>query len=344
MDFTTFVKPSNGEGGGDADAQKGQKLQFWKHVEYIENHGKQEDDYEYCMTEFLRMSGIYWGTTALDIMGQLERLDRKYIVEFVKRCQCPTTGGFAPCEGHDPHLLYTLSAIQILCTYQALEEIDCEAVVRFVVGLQQPDGSFFGDKWGEVDTRFSFCAVATLTLLGRMEQTIDVEKAVKFVLSCCNHTDGGFGSKPGAESHAGLIYCCVGFFSLTHRLHLLDVDKLGWWLCERQLPSGGLNGRPEKLPDVCYSWWVLASLTIMGRLHWISSEKLQQFILSCQDAETGGFSDRTGNMPDIFHTLFGIGGLSLLGHSGLKAINPTLCMPQYIIDRLGIKPQRLPRP
>ncbi|KAL7738754.1 hypothetical protein ACLKA6_010400 [Drosophila palustris] len=325
MDFTSFVKPSNG--GGSTENGEANKLQFWKHVEYIENHGKQEDDYEYCMTEFLRMSGIYWGVTALDIMGQLDRLDRKSIIEFVKRCQCPASGGFAPCEGHDPHMLYTLSAVQILCTYDALDDIDCDAVVRFIVGLQQPDGSFFGDKWGEVDTRFSFCAVATLTLLKRMDQSIDVEKAVKFVMSCCNQTDGGFGSKPGAESHAAST--------------LADVDKLGWWLCERQLPSGGLNGRPEKLPDVCYSWWVLSSLTIMGRLHWISSEKLQQFILSCQDTETGGFSDRTGNMPDIFHTLFGIGGLSLLGHSGLKAINPTLCMPQYIIDRLNIKPQRL---
>ncbi|XP_068140306.1 geranylgeranyl transferase type-2 subunit beta [Drosophila tropicalis] len=347
MDFTTFVKPSNGDSMATAEATDGndaKKLQFWKHVEYIENHGKQEDDYEYCMTEFLRMSGIYWGVTALDIMGQLDRLERKYVLEFVKRCQCPVTGGFAPCEGHDAHLLYTLSAIQILCTYDAVDEIDTDAVVRFVVGLQQPDGSFFGDKWGEVDTRFSFCAVATLTLLKRLEASIDVEKAVKFVMSCCNQTDGGFGSKPGAESHAGLIYCCVGFLSLTQRLHLLDVDKLGWWLCERQLPAGGLNGRPEKLPDVCYSWWVLSSLTIMGRLHWISSEKLQEFILSCQDLETGGFSDRTGNMPDIFHTLFGIGGLSLLGHGGLKPINPTLCMPQYIIDRLDIHPQKLERP
>ncbi|ALC40007.1 betaggt-II [Drosophila busckii] len=339
MDFKNFVKPANGEAPENGNETK--ELQFWKHVEYIENHGKQEDDYEYCMTEFLRMSGIYWGVTALDIMGQLDRLERQSIIEFVKRCQCPSTGGFTPCQGHDPHMLYTLSAVQILCTYNALDEIDSEAVVRFIVGLQQPDGSFFGDKWGEVDTRFSFCAVATLTLLNRMKQSIDVEKAIKFVMLCCNQTDGGFGSKPGAESHAGLIYCCVGFLSLTQRLHLLDVNKLGWWLCERQLPSGGLNGRPEKLPDVCYSWWVLASLTIMGRLHWISSEKLQQFILSCQDTETGGFSDRTGNMPDIFHTLFGIGGLSLLGYDGLKPINPTLCMPQYIIDRLDITPQRL---
>lgn len=137
-----------------------------------------------------------------------------------------------------------------------------------------------------------------LVFQGKMD-AINVEKATEFVLSCCN-SDGGFGSKPNAESHAGLIYCCVGYLSITsefpepnylayvitqnvsENLHLLDCDRLGWWLCERQLPSGGLNGRPEKLPDVCYSWWVLASLTIMGRLHWISAEKLEQFILSCQ--------------------------------------------------------------
>ena len=29
------------------------------------------------------------------------------------------------------------------------------------------------------------------------------------------------------------------------------MSTLGWWLAERQLPNGGLNGRPEKLEDVC---------------------------------------------------------------------------------------------
>jgi geranylgeranyl transferase type-2 subunit beta len=33
-------------------------------------------------------------------------------------------------------------------------------------------------------------------------------------------------------------------------LHHVDRDLLGWWLCERQLKNGGLNGRPEKLEDV----------------------------------------------------------------------------------------------
>lgn len=57
---------------------------------------------------------------------------------------------------------------------------------------------------------------------------------------------------------------------------------LGWWLSERQLPNGGLNGRPEKLEDVCYSWWNLAGLAIIGKLHWINRDKLISFILSAQ--------------------------------------------------------------
>lgn len=56
---------------------------------------------------------------------------------------------------------------------------------------------------GEVDTRFSFCAVACLALLGRLD-AIDVDKAVEFVLSCMNF-DGGFGCRPGSESHSGQV-------------------------------------------------------------------------------------------------------------------------------------------
>lgn len=68
---------------------------------------------EYCMTEFLRMSGIYWGVTALDLTDHLDKIDQDSIVEFIKKCQCPVSGGISPCDGHDPHILYTLSAVQV---------------------------------------------------------------------------------------------------------------------------------------------------------------------------------------------------------------------------------------
>lgn len=70
-----------------------------------------------------------------------------------------------------------------------------------VRGLQQADGSFAGDVWGEVDSRFSYCAISCLSLLGMLD-AIDVQSATAFILKCKNF-DGGFGSIPGAESHAG---------------------------------------------------------------------------------------------------------------------------------------------
>jgi len=85
------------------------------------------------------------------------------------------------------------------------------------------------------------------------------------------------------------VFCCICALSIAHSLHLLNVndvggaDLLAWWLAERQCDSGGLNGRPEKQADVCYSWWILSALSIMGRVSWIDTSKLGQFILNCQD-------------------------------------------------------------
>ncbi|NXC45275.1 PGTB2 transferase, partial [Penelope pileata] len=307
-----------------------------KHADYIASYGAKKDDYEYCMSEYLRMSGVYWGLTAMDLMGQLHRMNKEEILTFIKSCQ-HECGGISASIGHDPHLLYTLSAVQILILYESLHVVDVNKIVEYIQSLQNEDGSFAGDKWGEIDTRFSFCAVATLALLGKLD-AINVEKAVEFVLSCMNF-DGGFGCRPGSESHAGQIYCCTGFLAITDQLHQINVDLLGWWLCERQLPSGGLNGRPEKLPDVCYSWWVLASLKMIGRLHWIDRDKLRCFILACQDEETGGFADRPGDMVDPFHTLFGIAGLSLLGEEQIKAVNPVFCMPEDVLRRINVQPE-----
>lgn len=142
-----------------------------------------------------------------------------------------------------------------------------------------------------------------------------------YVVACANF-DGGYGVSPGAESHSGQIFACLGALSIAGRLELANKDKLASWLSERQVDGGGFNGRPEKLEDVCYSWWVGSSLAMLGKLHWIDGKKLETFILQCQDADKGGIADRPGDMVDVFHTLFGLAGLSLLNYPGLEGIDP----------------------
>lgn len=59
------------------------------------------------------MNGIYWSLTAMDLMGKLDTMDKKGIIDFIKQCQ-HDNGGIGASIDHDPHLLYTLSAVQVL--------------------------------------------------------------------------------------------------------------------------------------------------------------------------------------------------------------------------------------
>ena len=261
----------------------------------------------------------------------LQEMDRPRILPWLLRCQ-HACGGFGADEGHDPHLLHTLSALQILALFDALDEVDAARVGGYVASLQRADGSFVGDQWGEVDTRFTYCALLCLNLLGEAGRA-DVPAAVAHIARCRNF-DGSFGCVPGAESHAGQVFTCVAALALGGGLEHVDADLLGWWLAERQVPAGGFNGRPEKLPDVCYSWWVLSALAILRRTHWVDSAALRSFILNCQDEEGGGISDRPEDQVDVFHTFFGIAGLSLLGDPGLVAIDPVWALPVETVGRV----------
>jgi geranylgeranyl transferase type-2 subunit beta len=324
-----------------------------QHLKYLGGLEALQNTVEFVASEHLRMSGLYWRTMALHMLGGDAALapSKEGILSFIASCRHPD-GGYSGNVGHDPHLLYTLSALQLLTIYGSLDELSAEEkekTARWVASLQQEDGSITGDKWGEVDTRFSYCALQSLALLKRLD-AIDVKKAIDFVLSCGNF-DGGFGAVPGGESHAGQVFCCLGALAIGGALDRIDADLLGWWLAERQCDSGGLNGRPEKQADVCYSWWILSSLAMLKKTDWIDRKALTGFIVACQDKDDGGISDRPGNMGDVYHTYFGIAGLSLLGYSTAKfgtlqpaegeedkarAIDPVYALPAGVSAKLGL--------
>lgn len=90
---------------------------------------QRKDSFEFYATEHFRMSGVYWGLTAMHLLGKQHMMDIEAIASWVLSCQHPS-GGFGGSERHDPHLLYTLSAVQILALCGALGRIDREQVVQ----------------------------------------------------------------------------------------------------------------------------------------------------------------------------------------------------------------------
>jgi geranylgeranyl transferase type-2 subunit beta len=56
------------------------------HVSYIQKLGQSQDELAYHLTAHLRMNAVYWGLTALCIMGHKEALSRGEMIDFVMSC------------------------------------------------------------------------------------------------------------------------------------------------------------------------------------------------------------------------------------------------------------------
>jgi len=109
------------------------KLATAAHVKYIQSLDTHKDDYNYWLTEHLRLNGLYWGLTALHLLGHPEALPRKETIDFVLSCQ-HESGGFGAAPGHDAHMLSTVSAVQILLMVDGLDELESRGTGKAQVG------------------------------------------------------------------------------------------------------------------------------------------------------------------------------------------------------------------
>jgi geranylgeranyl transferase type-2 subunit beta len=106
---------------------------------------------EAVASEHLRLSGVYWGLTCCallrappDALG-----DAAALADWARSCQKRPrrdgdgaagdgvgAGGFGPAPGHDAHLLYTLSAVQVLALLGQEHTVDADAVAAYVAGAR----------------------------------------------------------------------------------------------------------------------------------------------------------------------------------------------------------------
>ncbi|KAL8444980.1 hypothetical protein Emed_005949 [Eimeria media] len=255
---------------------------------------------------------------------------------WVLSCMRPC-GGFAHEANQDAHLSATHYALLLLAGLGRLHLLPegGRKTASWVRSLQNADGSFKGDAWGEADSRFSYCGVGSLLLLDALDCNV-AAKAVGFVRQLIN-PDGGFAWVPGGESHAASAFCCLATLAICGGLWAVDRQAAARWLAERQTPGGGFNGRPEKAPDVCYSFWIFSSLQILGYGRWIERTRLCSFILEAQDADSGGIADRPADVADPFHTFFGLAALGMLRASPhVEPLDPVLALPNSVVNCLRL--------
>lgn len=220
------------------------------------------------------------------------------------------------------HIAMTYTAICCLKVLgDDLSRVNRKAVIGALRSLQCEDGSF-SPTWqgGESDMRFVFSAAAISHMLEDWSG-LDREATVQFIVSSQRY-DGGIGLRPGSEGHGGSTYTAISALTMMGALdRLRDLDGLIRWCVRSQ--GAGFCGRPNKPPDACYSYWIGATMKLLGVYEMTYRPENRRFNLRCE-SPIGGFSKHPGIYADLLHANFGLAGLSLIGYDGLRPLNINL--------------------
>ncbi|PON56620.1 Geranylgeranyl transferase type-1 subunit beta [Parasponia andersonii] len=311
--------------------------------------------YQYQTQEINRLTLAYFVVSGLHLLRSFHTIDKDAVADWVLSFQAhpgveaevyngqfygfhgSRTSQFAPDDNgilvhNGSHLASTYCALAILKIIgYNFSNIDSETILNSMRNLQQPDGSFMPSHTGaERDLRFIYCAAAICSILENWSG-MDKEKAKEYIVNCQSY-DGGFGLIPGSESHGGATYCAVASLRLMGFIEddalsknwsssIINVPLLLDWSLQRQATDGGFQGRTNKDSDTCYAFWIGAVLRILGGHKFIEEKSLRGFLLTCQ-SEFGGFSKFPGQLPDLYHSYYGLTTFSLLEEPDLN----TLCV------------------
>jgi len=331
-----------------------------KHLDFLPHH--------YQPLDPNRLTLLYFILSGLDILGAIHKIDDKkaniinwiYSLQIVQDPVDPErysgNCGFRPGPAFGnpydplctPKQLYRFDQQNIAMTFSALNclkilgddfsKINKKAITNALKKLQKQDGSFMCAEGCESDMRFVYCVTSISTLLEDWSG-IDIDRAVKYILSCQSY-DFAFAQAPGQESHGGPTFCSVAALSLMGKLDMLNEKQkkeLENWLINRQI--SGFNGRINKDPDACYSFWVGASLQILGKFNLLSWPLCKGFLFTCQ-YDYGGFGKVPNAPPDLLHTYLSYVTFAMMEEENLLPVDSELNLTRRCLQSVRrIKPE-----
>ncbi|KAL1542212.1 protein geranylgeranyltransferase type I [Salvia divinorum] len=251
----------------------------------LQAHPKNDRTFE--NGEAARLNGSHLASTycALAILKtvgyDLSQIDSEVLLKSMKTLQQPN-GCFMPIHtGGETDLRFVFCAAAICSMLKNWTGMDCEKAKEFIRNCQSYDGGFGLIPGAESHGGATYCAVASLKLMGFLGEDLLSEKASSNVIN----------------------------------VPLL----LDWSLQKQAFEDGGFRGRANKPTDTCYAFWVGGTLRILQADKFINEEALRGFLLTCQ-SKYGGFSKFPRLFPDIYHSYYGFCAFSMLREPGLNPL------------------------
>jgi len=305
------------------------------HVRYLNSVIEEKLDKSIIFFDTVRMTLVYFTLSSFDVLDSFDKMtgwSKEKMIKTIYSYQinddtdesskwgfrCSFSNGINN-DYDNCHLALTYCALcSLIILGDDLKNVNRSKIIRNLSNYQKPNGCFISSISGESDMRFIYCAVAICYILNDFS-SINQEKMLEYIMNSLTY-EGAFGQNPGNEAHGGSTYCAIASLKLLGKLddclNEKAKQKLVRWCLMKQ--NSGFEGRPNKDSDTCYTFWIGATLSLLGQHHLINHSRLKSFCLRNQDLAYGGFGKLLDCESDIMHTYLGLSGLSLEDGSELK--------------------------
>lgn len=222
----------------------------------------------------------------LSILALLEentmtkRLNRTKILDYIRHCQIKPKGMFAGCssnsEGpfgdHDPRHTYIASALCRMLQVDCNEVFDVDLAARYITSTKSYDGGLGDSKGSESHAGLTFCGIAALKLMDRLEPDLwqDTAKWLSkrqlWDSQQCEEASGGMNGRINKLQDTCYSFWTEGSLALLGYLNFIDKERNQDHLLNQTQHSilGGFAKQHGDYPDPMHTYLGLASLALQG--------------------------------------------------------------------------------
>lgn len=216
------------------------------------------------------IANTYVALVMLIILGDdLRRVNRDAVGNSLRKWQLPD-GSFCCVHGissldSESDIRFVFCAAAICFILDLWESVDVERMLRFIKSSQAYDGAFGMGPLTEAHGGCTYCALASLKMIGKLDDLPSRERLVNW---CVKRQQVGFQGRIEKDEDSCYSFWVGGSLALLGVGALIDRNACAGFLkrCE-STASGGFQKFPEtRVPDILHSYFSVAGLSICGLL------------------------------------------------------------------------------
>ncbi|XP_045136717.1 geranylgeranyl transferase type-1 subunit beta-like isoform X2 [Portunus trituberculatus] len=210
----------------------------------------------------------YTALASLIILGDdLSRVERPAVMAHVAALQCPDGSFFSTRGGSENDMRFMYCAAAICYILQDFSAINTTSATKYILNSMSYEGAMGQGTHLEAHGGSSYCAIATLHLLGKLDSSLSRtqrERLVRWLVG--RQSGGGLQGRPNKPPDTCYAFWIGATLQILGALDYLDTTALRQFVLSTQDPiTGGLAKYPNSNPDGLHTYLGISGLSLLRK-------------------------------------------------------------------------------